>query len=150
LNIPSTAAWARRGRFLGERAPRVLLADDDEDLREELASALAEDGFEVVQASDGNQLLEAVVKALTDDGGHTVYDAIVTDVAMPGFSGIDVLTAMRTRTARIPVLVITGFSDERTLNKAASLGAVAVFRKPFELDDFRTALVNALGRPRRT
>jgi DNA-binding response OmpR family regulator len=146
----NSTAWARRGQFLGESPPRVLIADDDPDIRSELASALSEDGYEVIEAADGNQLLEAVVQAFTDEGGEPRYDAIVTDVMMPGFSGLDVLTAMRTRTTRIPVLVITAFGDDRTVRMAASLGAVAVFRKPFDLDDFRTALVNALGRPRQT
>ena len=146
----NSTAWARRGQFLGESAPRVLIADDDPDIRAELVSALSEDGYEVIEAADGNQLLEAVVQAFTDDDGEPRYDAIVTDVMMPGFSGLDVLTAMRTKTTRIPVLVITAFGDDRTVRMAASLGAVAVFRKPFDLDDFRTALLNALGRPRQT
>jgi two-component system, response regulator, stage 0 sporulation protein F len=150
VSTPDLAPWARLGRFLGGRPPRVLVADDDTDLREEIASALTADGFEVVQATDGDQLLEAVVRAFSDDVGRPMYDAIVTDVMMPGFSGLDVLTAMRARTARIPVLVITGFCDDRTRRTATSLGAMAVFSKPFELDDLRTALVNALGRRRRT
>jgi DNA-binding response OmpR family regulator len=127
-----------------------LVADDDTDLREEIAAALAGDGFEVVQAVDGDQLLEAVIRAFSDDSGRPLYDAIVTDVMMPGFSGLDVLTAMRARTARIPVLVMTGFCDDRTRRMATSLGALAVFSKPFELDDLRTALVHALGPRRRT
>jgi CheY-like chemotaxis protein len=126
-----------------------LVADDDPDIRSELASALSEDGFLVVEAADGNELLDLVVHAVADPSARPFFDAIVTDVMMPGFSGLDVLTAMRTRTARVPVLVITAFGDERTIRIAESLGAVAVFRKPFDLEDFRTALENALAHPGR-
>jgi two-component system, response regulator, stage 0 sporulation protein F len=145
MNVPSDR-W-RHGRFLRERAPRILVADDDPDIRSELASALAEDGFLVVEAADGNELLDLVVRAVADSSARPFFDAIVTDVMMPGFSGLDVLTALRSRTARVPVLVITAFGDERTIRTAESLGAVAVFRKPFDLDDLRTALENALAHP---
>ncbi len=145
MNVP--ADWGRHGRFLRERAPRILVADDDPDIRSELASVLSEDGFLVVEAADGNELLDLVVHAVADPSARPFFDAIVTDVMMPGFSGLDVLTAMRSRTARVPVLVITAFGDERTIRIAESLGAVAVFRKPFDLEDFRTALENALAHP---
>ncbi len=147
MNAPTD--WGRHGRFLRERAPRILVADDDPDIRGELASALSDDGFLVVEAADGNELLDLVVHAVADPSARPFFDAIVTDVKMPGFSGLDVLTAMRSRTARVPVLVITAFGDERTIRIAESLGAVAVFRKPFDLEDLRTALENALAHPGR-
>ena len=145
MNAPTD--WGRHGRFLRERAPRILVADDDPDIRTELASALSDDGFLVVEAADGNELLDLVVHAVADPSARPFFDAIVTDVMMPGFSGLDVLTAMRSRTARVPVLVITAYGDDRTTRIAESLGAVAVFRKPFDLEDLRTAIENALAHP---
>lgn len=144
LNIRADARTA--SRLLRGRAPRVLVADDDPDIRCELASALAEDGFLVVEAKDGDELLELVVKAVSDPSTQPFYDAIITDVMMPGFSGLDVLTAMRGRTSRVPILVITAFGDARTTRLAQSLGAVSVLKKPFDLDELKAALDHALTR----
>jgi DNA-binding response OmpR family regulator len=124
---------------------RVLVADDDADLRSELANGLSEAGILVIEAADGNQLLDFVVHGMADPLARPYFDAIITDVMMPGFSGLDVLTALRARVGRVPVLVITGFSDARTTRLARSLGAAAVLRKPFNLDELRAALDNALA-----
>ena len=122
----------------------MLIADDDPDMRDALATSLSADGYLIVEAVDGNALLDLVVKAVADESGRPQYDAIVTDVMMPGFSGLDVLTAMRGRTARIPVLVITGLTDARTTRIAESLGAAAVLHKPFNIEELRAALARAI------
>src|SRR5690348_5916215 len=101
-------------RALRAKSPRVLVADDDADIRAELAEGLADAGFQVVEAADGNELLDLVVRGVADGSAVPYYDAIVADVMMPGFSGLDVLTAMRARVARVPVVVITAFTDART------------------------------------
>jgi CheY-like chemotaxis protein len=145
MSLNPSDDWQGKGRSLRTRAPRILVADDDPDIRGELASALSNDGFLVVEAADGNELLDLVVHAVADPSAHPFFDAIVTDVMMPGFSGLDVLTAMRSRTARVPVLVITAYGDERTTRLAESLGAVAVFRKPFDLDALCTAIQSAVA-----
>ncbi len=98
----------------------------------------------MVEAADGNELLELVVRGVADASARPFYDAIITDVMMPGFSGLDVLTAMRARVARVPVLVITAFADARTSRLAQSLGAAIVIRKPFSIEKLRAALENAL------
>jgi DNA-binding response OmpR family regulator len=122
----------------------VLIADDDADIRAELAEGLVDAGFQVVEAADGNELLELVVRGVADVSANPFYDAIITDVMMPGFSGLDVLTAMRARVARVPVLVITAFEDARTSRLAQSLGATTVIHKPFALETLRAALEDAL------
>lgn len=129
--------------------PRVLIADDDTDLREQLASVLSEDGYDVDEAADGNELLDALASANAQSSERPTYDAILMDLMMPGFSGVDVLTALHTPPPRVPVLVMTGCEDEHVVQTASSLGAVAVFRKPFDLDDLRTALLNVVMHPQR-
>ncbi|HEX5098677.1 MAG TPA: response regulator [Polyangiaceae bacterium] len=130
-------------------APRVLIADDDTDLREELASALSEDGYDVDEAADGNELLDALASAESQASDRPIYDVILMDLMMPGFSGVDVLTALHRPPPRVPVLVMTGCEDEHVVQTAASLGAVAVFRKPFALDDLRATLLNVVLHPQR-
>jgi DNA-binding response OmpR family regulator len=73
-----------------------------------------------------------------------MYDAIVTDLMMPGFSGLDVLTAMRRHLSGIPVVVITAFGDARTRRTAEALGSVSVLNKPFDMDDLRATLASSL------
>ena len=131
------------------KAPRLLIADDDTDLREQLASVLSEDGYDVDEAADGNELLEALASASRPASEQPTYAAIVMDLMMPGFSGVDVLTALHTPPPRVPVLVMTGCEDEHVVRTASSLGAVAVFRKPFDLDELRTALLNVVMHPQR-
>ncbi len=133
-----------RGRLLHERVPRVLLADDDDDFRAALASTLAEDGCSVVEARDGCELLELLAPYATSPP-VAPYDAIVTDIVMPGFSGIDVLTALRRHLGSTKVVVVTGFGDARTYRVARALGSVAVMKKPLDFDDLRTTLANVLG-----
>jgi len=126
------------------KAPRLLIADDDTDLREQLASVLSEDGYDVDEAADGNELLEALASASRPANEQPTYAAIVMDLMMPGFSGVDVLTALHTPPPRVPVLVMTGCEDEHVVQTASSLGAVAVFRKPFDLDELRAALLSVM------
>ncbi len=82
MTNPSIDGGRPADGFLG-RPRRILLADDDGDIRLELAKALGEDGFLVVEAADGNELLELIVKAVADPSARTFYDAIITDVMMP-------------------------------------------------------------------
>ena len=69
-------------RALRAKSPRVLVADDDADIRAALAEGLADAGFQVVEAADGNELLELVVRGVADASAMPYYDAIVADVMM--------------------------------------------------------------------
>src|SRR6266700_1455160 len=128
-----------------QRAPRVLLAEDDADTRAAMAEALAEDGLQVVEARDGNELLNLLIDSSLQDESQRAYDAIITDIVMPGFSGIDVLVALRRSTAFIPVIVVTGHVDAGTIRTAERLGVLALFRKPIDLDEVREVLATSLS-----
>ncbi len=146
--MDQTGSLSAHGRLLHVRRPRVVIADDDGDARELLASALSADGYEVVEARDGYELLGLLAASVTRAPGHVRFDAIVTDVMMPGFSGLDVLTAVQRHLADVPVVVVTAFGDARVCRIAEALGSVAVVDKPFDLDDLRTTLANAIARPK--
>jgi CheY-like chemotaxis protein len=126
---------------------RILLADDDLDMRTLLASALRQDGYDVVEIADGSELFQTVYSWLRHGNGRGI-DAIVTDIRMPAFSGLEVLAELRSRYTTLPVILITAFGDQQTHAEARALGAYAVFDKPFDVDDLRTVLLNALP-PRR-
>ena len=93
---------------------KILLVDDEEIIRDALGGLLVEEGHEVVEAGDGT---EAIEKLSTEK-----YDIVITDIKMPGKSGIDVLTAAKMIDPKIEVIMITGFTTEEP-DYALSLGA---------------------------
>jgi CheY-like chemotaxis protein len=125
------------------RPRRLLLAEDDAAFRTLLQQALADEGFDVVAVKDGTELLERLSTSLSGGVGRDRFDAVVSDVRMPGWSGLSVLLTMRHQTNPPPIVLITAFGDERLHEQAMKAGAVAVLDKPFELDDL-CALVNRL------
>jgi DNA-binding NtrC family response regulator len=140
------ASWRRRvprtleGAVRATRRCRVLLADDDGPLRECLATALRLDGHEVIEARDGCELLDLLASSVMERG--TPPDLVISDLRMPGWTGIQVLAGLRSAEWSVPVIVITGFGDAKTCAQAERLGAKAVFNKPFDIDDLRTAVLN--------
>lgn len=115
----------------------VLLAEDDQDLRELLARALREDGYEVIEARDGTEVL----RWLNFDGWEGAVDhfldLMVTDVRMPGITGLEILEGLRGSRWRVPVIIISAFADEAMRKEAEKAGASAVLAKPFSLEVFR-------------
>ncbi|MEO8796658.1 MAG: response regulator [Polyangiaceae bacterium] len=119
----------------------VLVADDDDDMRGLMAATLKRDGYRVVEAKDGGELLE-LLRDASDEIGER-FDIVVTDVRMPRLSGLGVLQELKRARMHLPVIVVTVFGDDSMHIVARRLGAVGVLRKPFDIDDFRTAVMNA-------
>jgi len=114
---------------------RLLLAEDDVELRSLIATSLREDGFEVVEVADGNALVDRLADAMAADGSLDGFDLVVSDIRMPGFSALEVMTGMRRMLFRTPVVLITAFGDAKTHERARRLGAARVFDKPFDVDE---------------
>jgi CheY-like chemotaxis protein len=125
---------------------RLLLAEDDAAFRTLLQMALAGDGYDVVAVKDGSELLERLSVSLSSGSASDRFDVVVSDVRMPGWTGLNVLLSMRHEANPPPVVLITAFGDERLHEQAMKAGAVAVLDKPFELDDLRS-LVSRLMVP---
>ena len=125
--------------------PRILLAEDDDEMRLLLGEALEEAGYEVNETEDGATAL-ASLRALARHGTG-MPDALVLDVRMPGTSGVDVLTELRAAGWQTPVILISGFGDEALRASALRLGAAAMLEKPFDFDELATALSVVLGVP---
>jgi len=123
---------------------RVLLADDDRDTREAVAEALRSDGYEVIEANNGWELLQYL--AASEDSAPMPVNLVISDVRMPGKSGLEVIAGFRWATGgSTPFIVITGFGDSQTHAEARRLGAAAVLSKPFELDQLRTVMADVLA-----
>ncbi len=127
-------------------SPRLLLAEDDAELRSLVAGRLREDGFEVVEVADGNALVDRLANAMAADGSLDGFDLVVSDVRMPGFSALEVMTGMRRMLARTPVVLITAFGDPKTHERAQRLGAALVLDKPFDVDELRAAIFDLVKR----
>ena len=141
----TATAW--RKNVAGEIQPqrvRVLLAEDDEDLRHFLAKTLARDGYAIIEVPDGSALLEYLGTVHLREGCTEPIDLIVADVQMPGFTGLQVLHGIRRSDWFTPVILITGYGTEAVQEEARRLGALALLNKPFDVDDLRTAILNAL------
>ena len=120
---------------------RVLVADDDEDMRAFVAIALRADGCSTVEVHDGRQVLAMIRNRV--DGEDLGPDVVVADVRMPGLSGLAVLAAVQRTEWDLPVVLITALTDESIQMVARRLGAVSILQKPFEPEDLVTAVRNA-------
>jgi CheY-like chemotaxis protein len=110
---------------------RVLLAEDHREMRSLLASALRAEGYVVTECKDGDQFVDRVVTPLSS----VEFDLIVSDVRMPSHSGLELLDAGRQLEGFPPMILVTAFGSEELHAKAERLGAVAVFDKPFDIED---------------
>ena len=117
----------------------VLIADDDRVWGEVLGAALRRKGFGVLMAFDGMQATMAAQKR--------VPDLVVLDVRMPGGTGVDALKRLRmsTRTAMIPVVVVSGSSDPAVAGTVAQLGVTRFIAKPTTADDVAGVAAMLLG-----
>ena len=115
---------------------RVLVVDDDELIRDTLATALSDEGYAVRVAGDGRAALDTL--------GEWLPDLIVLDLMMPVMDGQAFRAAQRSEeiTADIPVIVLS--AAHNVLARAADLGAAAVFPKPFDLGTLLDAVETAL------
>lgn len=122
---------------------RLLLADDDEAFRGELAESLRQAGFAVTECRHGVDLIRHL-KCLRDPATPDDFDMIITDIRMPGVTGMSILEGLRDRANAPPIILITGFGDQETRSQAKRLGAVAVLDKPFEITDLLSKIQETL------
>jgi len=115
------------------RQRRVLLAEDDEDMRGLVAATLRAEGFGVVECPNGLVLVETLVSIL--ESGGPAFDLVVSDVRMPGVTGLSVLEGLSDWDGAVgpPVVLITAFGDPRVHELARHFGAVSLLEKPFEM-----------------
>lgn len=123
---------------MGELGPRVLVVDDDPQLREALTRALELDDYRVATASNGMKALEAVAQQRPD--------VMVLDVMMPYVGGLDVCRTLRSKKDRLPILVLTARDEVGDRVAGLDAGADDYLTKPFALEELRARLRALLRR----
>ncbi len=125
------------------RPARILLAEDDQEMRRLLAWTLRQEGYEVVEAENGFKLLDRLEPSFLDArlfGRILEFDLIISDLRMPGLTGTEVMAGLRAFDMHTPVVLITAFGDEEIRAEARELGITAVIDKPFDLATFISVL----------
>ena len=119
---------------------RVLVIDDERDMRDVLRMALEIHGYAVLDAGDGREGLELFAQE--------PFDLVITDIIMPGRDGLETIREIRNRDAQVKIIAISG--DRRLLPAgvrlptAMTFGADLTLRKPFSLEDMLGAVQQLL------
>ena len=122
---------------MSERAPRILLVDDEQPIQTLLSFPLQRDGYEVVMAGDGQEALNRF--------GEQPFDLVVLDLMLPKVDGLEVCRRMRARSA-VPIIILTAKSEEIDKVLGLELGADDYITKPFSMREFRSRVKAALRR----
>lgn len=130
-----------------EQPEHILLAEDDTDMRGLLARALTMEGYRVTECSNGIQLLDRL-SGFLDYSPVEHVDAVITDVRMPGLTGLEILQGLQGTQCLPPTIMITAFGDEATHAEADRAGAVVTLDKPFEVEELVTNVRRILGHER--
>lgn len=119
------------------RVHRLLVIEDDETVRDVLQSFLSDKGFEVTIVQKGETGLDRMRTGK--------FDLILTDLVMPGISGMDVLKQVIDSKSNVPVIVMTAFGTVQTAVEAMKIGAFDYITKPFNLEELLIVLEKALS-----
>ena len=122
---------------MADRAPRILLVDDEQPIQTLLSFPLQRDGYDVVQASDGREALNRF--------SEQAFDLVVLDVMMPRMDGLEVCRRLRARSS-VPIIMLTAKSEEIDKVLGLELGADDYITKPFSMREFRSRVKAALRR----
>ena len=115
----------------------LAVIDDDESFREALVESLSSLGYK----ADGFISAEDYILAISGKS----FDCIVSDVHMPGMSGLDLLKSLAARGSTTPVVLITARSDPNLEAKVAAAGAGCLLRKPFEINELIRCIDEAVN-----
>src|SRR3954469_1856614 len=122
---------------------RILIAEDEEPLRGLVARALKEDGHDVVATADGAEALDKLQR----EAGR--FDLLLADIKMPVMDGLALALATARDFPKLPILLMTGFADQR--ERASGLEALVsdVISKPFSVPEIKFAVAAALAKGKR-
>lgn len=126
---------------MGYDKKRILVVEDDEEMRSLLKDFFTEEGFETDSVSNGSEAFRKLVKES--------FVLVITDIRMPGLTGLDILPGIRKLQPEVPIIVITAFGSEEIRQRALERGATAYLEKPVHFNTLRN-LVSEMVYPSST
>jgi CheY-like chemotaxis protein len=118
----------------GEKSQRILVVEDDPDVRRVIVECLGVIGYSVTEAANGTEGLAAIAREKPD--------LLVVDYAMPDMTGAEVISKARELVGDMPVILATGYADMAAVERLA--GKPFVLRKPFDINSLGVAVASAL------
>jgi two-component system, NtrC family, response regulator AtoC len=116
---------------------KILIADDEKNMRWILEKNLKDEGFGVIEAADGEEAFELFL--------DQEPDMVILDYRMPGIDGIEVLKRIKTINEKVPVIMVTAHGSTDAAVEAMKLGAIDYISKPFEMEELKMAIKKALN-----
>ena len=117
---------------------RILIVDDEPNVRLNFRTTLETEGYEVFEVSSGEEAIQSLAE-------HTFVLAIL-DIRMPGMDGLELLAKIRENEIRVPAMIVTAYSDVPNAVKAMKLGAIDFLQKPLRPDDLRSIVAEIVKR----
>lgn len=133
VRLPESQRQARHETY----GRRILVADDDLDIRQFLIDRLGSYGYNVQTAVNGGQALEAL--------RLESFDGMMLDIGMPELDGLEVLRQVRERDAKLPIIVVTASGSKERAIQAVNMGAQAYVLKPFDAESLKEAVLRCFG-----
>jgi DNA-binding response OmpR family regulator len=121
--------------LMNDGKKRILIVEDDEEMRALLRDVIEEEGYKTDSVNNGSEAFRKLVKES--------FDLIITDIRMPGLTGLDILPGMKKLRPEAPIIVITAFGSEEVQRKVFERGANAYLEKPIHFQKLR-ALIHGM------
>ena len=116
---------------------RILIVEDDEEMRSLLIDFFEEEGFETDSVSNGSEAFRILVRE--------IFDIVLTDIRMPGLTGLDIIPGVRKLQPETVIIVITAFGSEEVHHKAMERGANSYLEKPLRFHELRRMIHELLS-----
>jgi DNA-binding NtrC family response regulator len=132
----------KSGFFTGGEAcnGRVLIVDDEPDIRKVVRMTLQKSGYEVIEAENGEKAIEAI----NEGENRLLLDVIICDIRMPKVNGAEAIAYFRSSYPRVPLIVLTGFPDTDMATSFLRQGVVDYLVKPVEGEKLKEAVRRAM------
>jgi two-component system chemotaxis response regulator CheY len=132
----------KSGFFVGGEAceGRVLVVDDEPDIRKVVKMTLEKSGYEVLEAENGEKAIEVI----NSGENRLLLDVVICDIRMPKINGAEAVAYFRNNYPRVPLIVLTGFPDADMATSFLRQGVVDYLLKPVEGEKLRSAVARAI------
>lgn len=116
---------------------KLLIVDDEIDVREFAGNFFSKRGVDVFLASDGQEALTLIQKETPD--------LVLLDIRMNGMNGMDVLRRLRSNENPVRVIMVSGIEDDHIVSEAKKLGVIGFIHKPLVLEELKTSVLSVLN-----